>query len=106
LAVMLHVGVPPPPPLFPQIFDAEKRCNRAAPPLPLPITLHGTAGAQFTSVTAAITKSRVGRKLFLLIMTLHAPFFYLFGSERPPYPRTAGSKQDIKIALFCLESMS
>jgi len=39
-------------------------------------------------------------------MTLHAPFFYLFGSEKPPNPRTAGSKQDIKMALFCLESMS
>src|SRR6266481_6953243 len=73
LRVMLHVGVPPPPP-FPQISVAEERCSRAAP---LPTTLHGTAGAQFTSVTAAITKSRVGRILFLLIMTLHSPLSLL-----------------------------
>src|SRR6202021_256393 len=73
LSVLLQVGVPPPPP-FPQISVDEARCSRAAPlPLPLPATLQGTAGAQFTSVTAAITKSRVGRILFLLIMILHSP---------------------------------
>src|ERR1700752_3837824 len=71
-SVMLQVGVPPPP--FPQIFVVEKRC-RAAPPLPA--TLHGTAGEQFTRVTAAIAKSRVGRMLFLLIRTLHSPLSLL-----------------------------
>src|ERR1700722_10142079 len=70
LGGLLQVGVPPPP--FPQISFDEARCSRAAP-LPLPATLQGTAGAQFTSVTAAITKSRVGRILFLLIMILHSP---------------------------------
>src|ERR1700751_1505285 len=73
LSVLLQVGVPPPPP-FPQISVDEARCSRAAP---LPATLQGTAGAQFTSVTAAITKSRVGRILFLLIMTLHSPLSLL-----------------------------
>src|SRR5579864_6990243 len=88
LRVMLHVGVPPPPPL-PQIFVVVSRCNRAAPP-PLPTTLHGTAGAQFTSVTAAITKSRVGRMLFLLIMTLHAPFSAAGPTlKRVPFPAYA-----------------
>jgi hypothetical protein len=78
LRVELHVGVPPPPP-FPQMFVDEERCKRAAPPLPA--TLHGTAGAQFTSVTAAITRSRVGSALFLLIMAWHSPLRLLVDAQ-------------------------
>src|ERR1700721_4548518 len=64
LRVLLQVGVPPPPP-FPQISFDRARCSRAAPlPLPLPATLQGTAGAQFTSVTAALPTRGVGRTLF------------------------------------------
>jgi hypothetical protein len=90
---MLQVGVPPPPP-FPQIFVVVlglSRFTRA-----LPAMLHGTAGAQLTRMTAPITKSRVGRRLFLLIMALHAPFLL---------PRRSSGLRRIPIFLVQLETI-
>src|SRR5579864_1068863 len=101
-SVMLQVGVPPPP--FPQIFVVEKRCRAA----PLPATLHGTAGAQFTSVTAAITKSRAGRMLFLLIMTLHSPLSLCLDCQPARDFRlpVAIAIRTVKMCKFSMGSMS